>query len=438
MKRPGIAGYLVCTIAILVLSGCGSSTTSTPPAHTSGRAYAGQTVTALIAYPSPPASALQQFTKQTGIKVKWTNVDWDSLQTKITAAMSAHVYFADVTDVDWSRVGQYHILKWFVPLNRYFSPASLRSDMPQLPAFMVSGQLVGMPFDASYMVTTVNTADFHRAGITAMPTTFAAYNSDLHKLQTSGVMAHPLGIPLSAQEGLSTYWYELTGALGGQVLSPSLKPEFTSPSSAGYRALAWIVNAYKSGLVPKANIDMSDTDEMQNEMAHNKVATLFSDYAGQVTTIYDVPGSSSVVGKVQYISTPGQAGNGPNLDNPDGIGIPTTAHHVGAAAEFIKWFTSTKNQARWGGYDGPKNVVVGFPLPARISSLNMLAHAKKVAQGQELATLLKTRSRPVFPNGPPSNYAQFSAAVNTNIHAAALGSETVTQAIQRIAAAAHP
>ena len=74
-----------------------------------------------------------------------------------------------------------------------------------------------------------------------------------------GVAANPLDIPFAAAEGLSTYWYELTGAFGGQVLTASYKPEFTSPSSPGYKALAWMVNAYKTGLVPKANLNCRTT-----------------------------------------------------------------------------------------------------------------------------------------------------------------------------------
>jgi multiple sugar transport system substrate-binding protein len=283
------------------------------------------------------------------------------------------------------------------------------------------------------MVTTINTKDFHKAGIKSMPKTMAQYDADLKALQQHHVSAHPLGIPFAAAEGLSTYWYEVTGALGGQLLSSSFAPLFTSSTSPGYKAMTWMVNAYKSGLVPRQNINMTDSDEMQNQMAHHRVTTLFSDYSGQVGTIYDVPSASTVLGQVQYTETPGAHGPGPNLDNPDGIGIPMTAKHAGAAVEFMKWFDSSVNQARWSGLNGSKDVIVGFPLPMRLSSLQLLAKSNKVAQAQELIYLLQHRSRPVFPAGAPPWYPQFSAAVNTNIHSAALGSESVSQAIKAIA-----
>lgn len=409
------------------------SSASSLPSLTRAKPYAGQTISVAVAFNSPPAALLRQFKAQTGITVKWSNYDWDALQTKITSAMTAHVYFADLTDVDWSRVGTYYRVKWFVPLNRYFPTSSLKGDVPQLNAFLDHGQLIGMPSDSSFMVTTINTKDFKRAGVKSMPKTIAQYEADLKTVQRHHVSAHPLGVPFAAAEGLSTYWYETTGAFGGRVLSNTFAPLFTSPKSPGYKALNWMISAYKSGLVPRQNINMPDSDEMQNEMAHNRVASLFSDYSGQVGTIYDVPGSSTVVHQVQYAGTPGVSGPGANLDNPDGIGIPTTAKHVGAAVEFLRWFDSTTNQARWAGLAGSKDVIVGFPLPMRLSSLRLLARSHKVAQAQTLISLLQHRSRPVFPGGPPPWYPQFSAAVNTNIHSAALGSESVSQAIKAIA-----
>ncbi len=47
------------------------------------------------------------------------------------------------------------------------------------------------------------------------------YQADLKQVQSKGVVAHPLDIPFAAAEGLSTYWYEMTAAFGGGVLSSS-------------------------------------------------------------------------------------------------------------------------------------------------------------------------------------------------------------------------
>ncbi len=424
-RRAGAIALAASLVTLGAACGSGgSSPTSTSPGS----------ITVAVAYPAPPKALLDQFTKQTGIKVNWVNIGWDDLQTKIAAAASANTYFADAADVDWSKVGEYQKTGWFLPLNKYFNVSSLKSDMPQLGTFISDNELMGMPFDSSFMTTTVNTKDFAKAGITTMPTTLAAFTADLKRVSKATGIASPLDIQLATAEGLSTCWYQMTAAFGGQVLTAQDSPAFTSPSSPGYQAMNWIVNAYKSGLVPKANINVTDYDGFTTEMAKNRVAAVLCDYSGSVATIYNVPSSSSVVNQTEYISTPGATGVGQAVANPDGIGIPKTAKNVAGAVKFIKWFTTTENQAIWAGLDGPSNVVSTFPLPARLSSFNLLTKAGDIGQASQLAAILQAHAQPPFPNGAPPWYVSFSAAVQTNIHEAAAGQETVAQAVSAIAA----
>jgi multiple sugar transport system substrate-binding protein len=431
MRNLGIvsrrAGALVISAGLVTLAAaCGSSSPSTSSSSSSPGS-----ITVAVAYPAPPKALLDQFTKQTGIKVTWVNIGWDDLQTKIAAAMSANTYFADAADVDWSKVGEYQKTGWFYPLNKYFNVASLKSDMPQLNTFVSDNELMGMPFDSSFLVTTVNTKDFAKAGITTMPTTLSAFTADLKKVGTANGMASPLDIHFATAEGLSTCWYQMTSAFGGQVLTAQDNPAFTSPSSPGYQAMTWMVNAYKSGLVPKGNINETDYQGFTTEMAKNRVAAEMCDYSGSVASIYNVPSSSSVVNDTEYIPTPGATGVGGNVANPDGIGIPKTAKNVAGAVKFIKWFTSTENQAIWAGLKGPNDVVSTFPLPARLSSFSLMG---SIAQASQLASILQAHAKAPFPNGAPPWYVQFSAAVQTNIHEAAAGQETIQQAVTAIAA----
>jgi multiple sugar transport system substrate-binding protein len=304
-----------------------------------------------------------------------------------------------------------------------------------MSSFRTGGTVYGVPFDSSYMVTTVNKAQFAKAGISTMPTTMAEYTADLRKVKAKGVSKTPLNIPFAAAEGLSTYWYETTNAMGGTVLDAKGKPQFTDPGSGGYKAAQWMVDAMKSGLVPAGNINVTDSQGMQNLMAKGVVSSTFSDYSGNVGSLYDVPASSSVVHDVVYLPTPGASGTAANLGNPDGIGIPKTAKYPAAAAKFIEWITAAKNQAAWAGADGPSKVMQGYPTPSRLSAMKTLTAGGKLAQGQELTTLL-SGAKPVFAAGAPTWYPQFSRAVSTNLHAAAVGSMSVAQAIKAIASTA--
>src|SRR5580693_10780257 len=174
------AGAIVLAAGLVTLgAACGSSGGSSPKASSPG------SITVAVAYPSPPKALLAQFTKETGIKVTWVNIGWDDPQTKIAAAASANTYFADAADVDWSKVGEYQKTGWFYPLNKYFSAASLKSDVPQIDTFIAYKDLMGMPFDSSFLVNTENKKDFAKAGITTMQTTISAFTADLKKVGTA-------------------------------------------------------------------------------------------------------------------------------------------------------------------------------------------------------------------------------------------------------------
>jgi multiple sugar transport system substrate-binding protein len=418
---------LTCVAMTAACGGGGSS--DSPPAAAPTRDV---TISVVLATDPPPQAAMAAFTQQTGITVRWTNIDWDSLQTKITAAVTAKTYFADATDVDWSRVGQLSRLNAFYPMDQLMDTASLAADMPQLTSFTAKGHVVGVPYDASFDVTTVNKTMFAKAGV-ALPQTMDQYTQALRTLKSKGVVQYPLNIPFAAAEGLSTYWYQATAAFGGTVLDGSYKPTFADPSSPGYKAAQWMVDALKQGLVPPGNINVTDSQGQQTLMAKGRVASTFGDYSGTVGSLYDVPKSSTVVHQVSYLRTPGVSGPAPNNSNPDGIGVPRTAKYPQAAAIFIKWFTSAENQADFAGLNGPDKAMPGYAMPSHVSAVQQLAAKGSLIGGKDLADMLKTSSRPIFPGGAPSWYPEFSRAVYTNLHSAAAGSETVDAAVKAIA-----
>ena len=196
-----------------------------------------------------------------------------------------------------------------------------------------------------------------------------------------------------------------------------------------------MVNAVKTGLVPPGNINVADSQGQQTLMAKGKVASTFSDYSGNVGSLYEVPASSSVVGQVKYIPTPGLNGTAANLGNPDGIGIPAKAKNPEAAAKFISWFTDGKNMADFAGANGTARTWVGYFFPSRLSGIAILNKKGSIIGGDVLASMLKT-SAAVFPQGAPAWYPEFSGAVYSNLHAAAAGTKTVDAAIKAIGAVA--
>ena len=185
----------------LVLTGLTDAASAATIAMANKPALQNVTINVAIAYPAPPKAMLAAFTKSTGIKVNYSYIQWDDLQTKIAAAAEAHAYFADVADVDWSKVGEYYQTKWFMPLNKYFNVASLPAQYPQIASFIRDGELIGMPSDVSLLVTDVNTKDFAKAGIKAMPTTFSQYQADLNGDPDQGRCRPPSRHPVRSCRG---------------------------------------------------------------------------------------------------------------------------------------------------------------------------------------------------------------------------------------------
>jgi multiple sugar transport system substrate-binding protein len=125
------------------------------------------------------------------------------------------------------------------------------------------------------------------------------------------------------------------------------------------------------------------------------------------------------------------------MSNPDGIGIPSQAKYPAAAAKFIDWFTNAQNQADFAGASGPDKVMPGYFLPSRLTGMTELTDKGKLIGGQQLGDLLKNSAKPVFPQGAPSWYPEFSKSVYTNLHAAATGSMSVDDAIKAMAGTAN-
>lgn len=435
-------GLLAAAVALLAVSCSGNgasnpdTTSSAASAATTKPPAKNITITVAYHYASPPPSALASFTKETGITVDWQQVGFTDLQAKIIAAGQAGSYFADVTDVDWSNVGDRLQQGYLTPLDKYFDVQSLKSDMPPIESFVRSGKLLGVPFDSSFLITTVNKKAFTNAGIAKLPTTIDELMTDLQTLQDHG-MQHPLNISYKAGGGISQCWLQLSEAFGGSAFDTEGKPQFSSPSSPGYKALEFLVNAFKTGLVAPGALNQGIEDGETSVMAQNRAAVTLCDFSGSVASIYNDPKTSTVADQVAYIPVPGTAGPAPSVQNPDGLAIPAAARNKDAAATFIKWLTSTENQAKWAGLDGSGGVIAGFPSPARTSAITLLEKsAPKSAQTDALAAALAS-SVPMVPGGAPVGFAGFQNTAETDIHAAVAGSMSVPDAVNDILKAAE-
>ncbi|MGV1760183.1 ABC transporter substrate-binding protein [Rhizobium sp. A22-96] len=394
-----------------------------PALAQNAKPLAGQSITVLM--PSPQgANIAADFEAETGIHVDLQTLSWDDIRPKLITALVAGTAPADVTEFDWSWTGQFSAAGWYLPLNDVIDADTVK-DIGVSNIFTVDGKLLGVPYSNDFRVMLVNKKHFADAGITEMPKTLDALVAAAKKIKEKGITQYPIGLPVSATEGASTSWYLLTKAFGGELFDKDFNPLFTSPDSAGYKALAFELMLLKEGLVDPASTGLKDSQINESMLAQGIASIMISGEPGRLSQMND-PKQSKVAGQVEAILVPTASGQTRSFGLPEALAIPNVSPNKEAAIAFVKWFTSKDFQK--------KNAANGF-LPTRTSALSELNQAGKLISGDALVAQSKT-VEPLFPQGTPPWYPQFSSGVNTAINSAAKGQMTVDQAMQAIADAA--
>lgn len=381
---------------------------------------AGQSITVLLPSGQSPTLAAD-FEKATGIHVDLQTLTWDDIRPKLVTALIAGTAPADVTEFDWSWTGQFSAAGWYEPLNAVIDDATVK-DIPTSSIFTVDGKLLGIPYSNDFRILIGNKEHLDKAGIQTMPKTLDELVADARLIKEKGILAYPLGIPLSPTEGTATLWYLFTFAEGGQLFDKDFKPLFTDPASAGYKALAFEVQALKDGLVDPAATGLKDID-IHRMFSDGKVSFDLGVGPGYIGTYQDAT-KSKVAGKIAVGLVPTVSGKTISYGLPEALGIPASSEHKEAAVAFIKWMTSVPVQSQMFGDVGT--------MPTRTSAFEGLNKSGKMFGGDVLVEQSPTVGA-LFPQGTPTWYPQFSAAASTAINQAAKGELTLDQAVALIA-----
>jgi len=403
---------LMATVAVL----------ATGQASAQDKPLAGQSVTVILPSPQGPDVAAD-FEAETGIHINLQTLSWDDIRPKLVTALVAGTAPADVTEFDWSWTGQFAAADWYMPLNDVIDAETVK-DIGASKIFTVDGKLLGVPYSNDFRVLLINKKHFDDAGVTKTPKTLDELVAAAKKIKEKGVTKYPIGLPLSATEGTSTAWYLLTKAFGGELFDEDFNPQFVSPDSAGYKALAFELMLMKEGLVDPASTGLKDSQINEGMFTQGLTSIMLAGEPGRLGKMND-PKQSKVAGQVEAILVPTASGETRTFGLPEAVGIPKTAQNKEAAIAFVKWLTSREFEK--------KNWANGL-LPTRTSALVELNETGKLSSGDTLVEQAKTVEA-LFPQGTPTWYPQFSSAVNTAINSAAKGQVTVDQAMQSIAEA---
>lgn len=384
--------------------------------------FDGQTISVLLPpWGTLPKSMTDQFTSDTGITLGSQTLGWDEIRTKVVTSMIANTAPASATEIDWSWVGQFGAAGWYKPLDGLVDAAALK-DAPASKIFVYDGAQLAVPYNNDFRILIYNKAHLAKAGIAAAPKTPDEMLTAARAIKAAGIAEHPIGLPLSATEGTATAWYLLTKAFGGDLFDADFKPLFTSPDSAGYQAMSFEIEALKEGLISPAATGLKDVD-IQELFKNGQISFDVAGWAGAIS-VYADPEKSKVAGDAALGLMISTIGKPRTFGLPEAVGIPSNAENPGAAAAFIDWIQSPQTQI--GAYNSLGN------LPPRLSVLKTLNDEGKLIDGDILLEQAAF-AEPLFAQGTPGWYPEFSSTVASTLNIAAKGQITVQEAVNRIA-----
>lgn len=430
--RRKILAALILVVAVVALAACGGGGGDSDSSGEGTGGFTvdpeanieGQTIKVLMPY-KVPKSLLAEFEKEFGVKVDYQTAGWDAVASKLTVANQAATYIGDVTEFDWSWTGQSGGNDWYEPLEEALDAAVITDLGPTNNSFVYNGKQYAACYSNDFRLANYNAGMLKEAGV-EFPETFSDLESTLETLASKGVADSPMSLPMAATEGSVTPWYLLTLAMGGQLFDDQNQPVFNEAGSPGLEALEFEIKALKEGWVSPGSVSQDD-------------GAAFERFTGGAAAIFlpSSPGNlvnanneeeSSIAGQATGGLMPGESEPGASFGLQEGLAIPVTAEHKDAAVAFINWWQQPSTQVAM-------YKEAGF-LPCGKTALDELTQAGELEDGKVVSEQFD-RVEPLFPEGAPVWYSQFTTEAQGLLNAAFTGNLEPQDALDKLAAKAE-
>jgi multiple sugar transport system substrate-binding protein len=362
---------------------------------------------------------LKAFEAKNNISVELSIIDWDQIHDKIAVASAGNTAAADVTEVDWSWVGQFSDAGWFTDLSGNLA-AQTKSDITLLPIFAAKGKTLAVPYSNDFRIIGYNKKQFDQAGISGFPATWDDLVAAARKVKAAGVAQYPLAFMVAAFEETTTNFLLFALARSGGMFGENNALNEAN-TLATFKFIDQLLRVDK--LVDPNTVSMKIAEVNQGFL--NGVQTInFGGWPGIVATSND-PTQSKVGGEVALGLMPGHGNvRTATFGLPEGVGIPLPSKKKAAAWKFIEFFTSAETQMDlW---------KVDQVLPTRVSVLQQLVNAGSLQGGDAVVEQAKAIA-PLFPAGTPSWYPQFSVTLQNLVFQVATAAVTPEDATRQIA-----
>ena len=350
-----------------------------------------------------------------GVKVRWVDVPWNDMQSKILTAVSAQTA-PDVVNLNPDFAAQLAARNAWLELDGKIPQSVRQSFLPNIwQASTFNGKSFGIPWYLATQITIYNKDLYQQAGISKPPVTYAelAQVAKQVKEKTGKYAFFITFVPEDSAEVL-----ESLVQMGVKLVDAQGKAAFNSPE--GQAAFQYWVDLYKQGLLPK---------EVLTE-GHRKGIELYQ--AGETAIL---------VSGAQFLNT--IAKNAPQIANVSAIApqitgktgkksvavmnlvIPRNTNQADAALKFALFVTNDQNQLAFA-----KEAKV---LPSTVKALanpyfnSVAPNSSTVDQARVVSASQMKQAQVLIPAIKNVNVLQ--RLMYDNLQAAMLGEKSVDQAL---------
>ena len=356
------------------------------------------------------------------ITVKWEDVPWDAMQSKILTSISAKTA-PDVVNLNPNFASQLAGKNAWLDLSSKVSPDIQKQYLPKIwQANTLNNLSFGIPWYLTTRVTIYNQDLLKKAGITAPPATY----EELAKVaKTIKEKTGKYAFFITFSPGDSGEVLESLVQMGVKLVDEQGKAAFDTPE--GLAAFQYWVDLYQQGLLPPEVLTQGHRHGV--ELYQSGSTALLSSGAEFLKTIEK---NAPTIAKASAAAPQITGKTGKKNVAVMNLVIPRDSKRADEALKFALFVTNADNQLAFTQQGGtlPSNIEAIERYIAKLekeSSGSSVEQARKVSAGQ-----LKD-AEVLIP--PMKNFNQLQKLIYENLQAAMLKQKTVEQAVKESAEA---
>ena len=357
-----------------------------------------------------------------GVRVRWTDVPWSSVERKLLAAVFARTA-PDLVNLNPPFAANLASKGGLLDLATKLPPNASKQYLPRIwHSGQQGGHQFAIPWYLTARVTMANRQLLGRAGLDAPPLRWEevpAYAEAIHR-RTGRYALFVTVVPDDSAELL-----ESMVQMGTQLLDPHQRAAFNSP--AGRRAFAFWTDLYRRGLVPREVVSQGYRRAIELFQAGDlaQVAT-GPDFLRNLQT--NAPGIAATTSPYPPLSGADGAANVAVMN----LVVPKQSKQAEAAISFALFLSNASNQLAFAEEARvlPSSKAALSALEAQLSdNRHTLAADQLVRQARALSARTLTVAEVLVPATP--GIKRLQAILYTQLQQAMLGQIDSHQALSR-------